>query len=1097
MNARPAILNIKFSIPNTSGTLNRQRLISILQKISKKKLTLITAGAGFGKTTVVAQALAASKMDTAWYSLDESDGDPALFLGALVATVRKRYPDVGKNLFPRLFMSSGSRRNRDSLLMEFLAEIESHALHDMVLVLDDYHLIQDSPEISEIIHYLLGRMPPVLHLAIISRTEPALNISRLHAMREIIDIGEDDLCFQPDEIEQLYRSIFHLELQNQTVHRLHATTGGWIAGLVLIQNSLKGKSPEDVSERIFEIRATKNRIHAYFDETIFRHQTDEIRAFMLDTSLLTRLDSDECDALFNRNNSREILDTLCRNHLLTFPCGDGGTFFQYHHLLRDFFRERLRKKYSKEEIRKQHLEIGIFMENQRDIPGALYHFLEGLYWDDVRRIIVNMVFTDIMSCPLSVLSDAIDRLPETMIAEDAGLLYVRARFASLKGEIRDAIAGFQRCLRRFQADDNRIGVANCMKDLGFHYYLTGDVNRALHRMKALQAATHPDPFFPVEVAGCLVLFSSILGKPEAADRYYDDAMISRSQWGKAEKPLFIAWMKLCYSNRFHCSGDFEKSHALNEAALTAFTELGLEPFLPLTHFQAALTSFYRSSSLKGLEHAEKGIALAIQVGIQDHQYAWLLYARALNRFGTSDLQAAFRDAETSLSIFKEHGNSWGQATVYELLGLVYRRIGKPDLAEIMFQTGLRVIDGLNLMVTQNALILRSAELLVDQGKWESAYQMLNLHEFDASEFNQFQRHLLTARIHTMQNNPEQAAAALGPALTLSWKNHYQEWLTQELSWAAPILLTCHQMGIMNEIIEQVFTQAGHRSKGILNAIKPGSDNRMRQTVEKLTSIVPNDAPDPLFICCLGPFEVRVGSRKIPPEKWQSLAATRLFKFLVLRIDKGFIPKDVLLEWLWPDTDPEITRNRFHVALSSLRKVLEPDLKRGMPSAYILRQKDAYRLEIENEGGIDFREFLTEVDRADRLSKQNEAEALNRYLTAESLYTGMLFEENPFEDGFTEDRERLKNRHLHLLSRIIRLYEQNGQWTDCIQYAEKYLTIDPCAEPVHCAILRCHACLGETSRVRWAFNRCHTILASELGCLPGPDVNKLYTRLIPH
>ena len=1054
MHSRPFILKIKFSIPDISETLSRQRLIHILRKISKKKLALITAGAGFGKTTLVAQAIAASNMDAVWYSLDDSDVDFVLFLGTIIATVRQRYPDFGNKLLPRLSMPSVSRRNMDSLLMDFLAEIESHILHDMILVLDDYHLLRDSPEHSELIHFLLSRMPPVLHLVIITRTEPALNIARLHAMREVIDIREDDLSFPPDEIQQLYHDIFNVELRNQTADRLHSTTGGWIAGLILIQNSLRGKTPEDMGEYIFEAGAWNNRIHAYFEETIFRYQTEEIQAFMLDTSLLTRLDSDECDALFNRNNSREMLDTLCRNHLLTFRCGDGGTFFQYHQLLKDFLGYKLKKKCSPEELRVRHREIGVFMERQRDIPRSLHHFLEGSYWDDVRRIIVNMVFADMMRCQLSVLSDAIGRLPEAAIAEDAELLYVRARFSSLKGEVQEAIVGFQRCLQQFQAVGDKIGEINCLKDLGFHYYLTGDVNRALQQMKALQAVMHPDPFFPVEVAGYLILFSSILGKPEAADGYYDEAMIFRSRWGKTGKPFFMAWMKLCYSIRFHCSGDFEKSHALTEAALTAFTELGMEPLLPLAHFQTSLTSFYRFQPLNGLKHAEKGIDLATRVGIQDHQYAWLLFARALNCFGTRDFQSAFRDAEASLSIFKDQGNSWGRASVYELLGLIYRRIGKSDLAESMFQSGLRVIDGLNLMAARNALILRSAELLADQGKWRSASQMMNQYEFDVSEFRQFQRYLLTARIHVMQNNPERAAEALEPALTLAWKNHYQEWLAQEISWTAPILLICRRMGTLNEV------------------------------------------PDPLRIRCLGPFEVRVGGRCISPEKWQSLAAIRLFKFLVLKIDKGFIPKEVLLEWLWPDMDPEITGNRFHVALSGLRKVLEPDLKRGMASAYILRQKDAYRLEIGTEGSIDFREFLAEVDRTDRISRQNESEILNRDLTAESMYTGVLFEENPFEDGFAEDRERLKNRYLHVLSRIIRIYERNGQWGDCIQYAEKYLTFDPCAEAVHCAVMRCHACLGEISRVKWAFNRCHAILTSELGCSPGPDVNTLYARLMP-
>ncbi|MFZ3045182.1 MAG: BTAD domain-containing putative transcriptional regulator, partial [Desulfatirhabdiaceae bacterium] len=544
----------------------------------------------------------------------------------------------------------------------------------------------------------------------------------------------------------------------------------------------------------------------------------------------------------------------------------------------------------------------------------------------------------------------------------------------------------------------------------------------------------------------------------ASDRYYSDALMSRFQWKKSEKPLFMAWMNLCYSNRFYFSGDFEKSHTLSDAALNAFLELNLSPFLPLAYFQVSLTSYYRSKPDDGLNYAQKGIFWAEKNGIRDHQYAWLLYARALNEYGTGDIPSSFQNCEESFSIFRDYGNVWGQATVCELTGMLYGRIGKPEQAENWLETGLNILGRLQLTVIRHALMLRLAGIRMEQGKWEPAFQILNhlQPESVVSTFQQFQRHILLVRMDAIRNHPEQASETLLPALELCQRYHYHSWIILEFHWITPLLSICRRSDAMKEVIEEIFIQSEKRPWDMRQSISSKSDLPPRQTPGRLNVRSPENNPDPLFISCLGPFHLRIGLREISSWNWHSLSATRLFKFLILKIDNGFIPKDVLMEWLWPETDPIAGRNRFHVALSALRKILEPELKRGMSSAYIVRQKDAYRLEIGSNGQIDFKEFLFECEMADQQMMGNETEALPRFLQAESIYKGPLFEEDPFEDVFIPDRDRLQNRYLHVLRTIIHQLEQQEKWTGCIRYAEKYLTIDPCSEWTYGTIMRGYA-----------------------------------------
>ncbi|MFZ3047507.1 MAG: hypothetical protein WA151_16480, partial [Desulfatirhabdiaceae bacterium] len=515
MDIRPAILNIKFQIPNTSGLLRRPRLIDRLENISQKKMALVTAGSGYGKSTLVSQTLQEMDVNIIWYTLAVWDCDPSVFLESLITAFCHHHRNFDIKLKHGRFRSAMTREQMDILLLNILAEIESSVSRNMVLVLDDFHRIPSASPVSHIIQFLVDRLPLMLHLVIIGRTEPGISLSRLQALREIIDIGEEDLSFQPDEIGFLYRTVFHQEIRPDTAGFLYARSKGWIAGLMLIHNGLKGKSPDELGEGICDIQTTRKLIHAYLNENIFEQQNGETKSFLLETSLLLQLHPDQCDAMFNRRDSRSILNTLWNHHLLTYSVGNSPEIFQYHDLFRQFLVEKLMEEWGQDGVSRRHRVIGLFLNDRKDYSGALHHFLEGHHWEEVRHILVHMEFSNLIRCSFSVLSYAVDQIPEEMVALDPGLILFRAKLSSLKGDVQNAIAGLQLALNLYERNGDRTGAANCLKDMAFHHYLTGDIQLALNQLLSLRHTVQPDPFFSLEVAGYLVLFSSILGQPEA------------------------------------------------------------------------------------------------------------------------------------------------------------------------------------------------------------------------------------------------------------------------------------------------------------------------------------------------------------------------------------------------------------------------------------------------------------------------------------------------------------------------------------------------------------------------------------------------------
>ncbi len=331
------LLSTKLYTPPSRQTLvARPRLTAILSGALAKGFTLVSAPAGYGKTTLVSSWLRDTGIASAWLSLEESDNDPVSFLQYLLAALQKIVPGVRLDLMD---LVEGLQPASLQALMNILINEIASQDNPFVLVLDDFHLIQD-PLILDIVAFLLDHLPaPQMHLVLISRTDPPLPLSRLRVRNQMIEIRADQLRFTPLEAAAFLNGVMGFALSAEDISAMDARTEGWIAGLQLAALSMQGC--KDVPGFIDAFRGSHHYIVDYLADEVLRRQDEGTRSFLLKTSILSRLCASLCDSLVEGPGGQNMLETLERMNLFIIPLDEERRWYRYHHLFADALNRRL------------------------------------------------------------------------------------------------------------------------------------------------------------------------------------------------------------------------------------------------------------------------------------------------------------------------------------------------------------------------------------------------------------------------------------------------------------------------------------------------------------------------------------------------------------------------------------------------------------------------------------------------------------------------------------------------------------------------------------------------------------------------------------
>jgi LuxR family maltose regulon positive regulatory protein len=414
------VIKTKLSIPPSRANLvERSRLIQKLNQGFECGFVLVSAPAGYGKTTLLSAWLNDVDFACAWLSLDERDNDLSRFLAYLVSAFQTIDPSIKSCFDGELELYA--QPDLETLLT-FLVNHFAQDRQPFCLLLDDYHVIHNQV-VHQGVNFLLDHRPPALHLVIATRSDPSLPLARLRGRGAMLELRQVDLCFTIEEADHFLTRTMGLQISPEDIAHITARTEGWVAGLQMAGLSLQGRSDDS---RIIRFFCEENRyiLDFLFDE-VFQRQSVEIQDFLLRTSVLDRLCGPLCDAVTLGQDSQGVLETLERNNLFLIKLDETKEWYRYHFLFADLLRKRLKQT---ELISSAllHQRASTWYAEQQDLENAITHALAALDYERASDLIEQAVRNLDLINRQPLLASWIDQLPREILITHPWLCVHRA-----------------------------------------------------------------------------------------------------------------------------------------------------------------------------------------------------------------------------------------------------------------------------------------------------------------------------------------------------------------------------------------------------------------------------------------------------------------------------------------------------------------------------------------------------------------------------------------------------------------------------------------------------------------------------------------------
>ena len=426
----------------------RRRLLDRLETELHRKLTLVSAPAGYGKTTLLSEWHASPRdraLSLAWVLLDEQDNDPLRFWSYVFAALERVRPGSTQSAMALLqalpsrggVAIRGRSRAMQSVLTALVNDLVSAQEGDdpgrsLVLALDDYHTIH-APAIHDSLAFFLGYLPSSTHVVILTRADPPLPLARLRARNQLLELRITDLRFAADEVDLFLNQVMALDLPADAVSTLDARTEGWVAGLQLAALSLQGLDRQQVQRSIDAFTGTHRHVLNYLTEEVLQRQSPQVQTFLLQTAILPYLTAPLCDAVMGQPGSQPVLEQLANDNLFTTPLDDEGQWYRYHPLFADTLRTRLQQSMP-ELLPVLHRRASAWHEGQGALVDAVRHALAGADPERAAQLVEGNYKRLVMHGELVTLHRWLDALPADLLQARPRLCLASALALAYSGD---------------------------------------------------------------------------------------------------------------------------------------------------------------------------------------------------------------------------------------------------------------------------------------------------------------------------------------------------------------------------------------------------------------------------------------------------------------------------------------------------------------------------------------------------------------------------------------------------------------------------------------------------------------------------------------
>lgn len=445
-----SLLSTKLHIqrPRANGVARPRLTTKLLAALERAgQLILVSAPAGFGKTTLLAELAAAAHRPFAWISLGEGENDPIHFWHYVTAACRSILPGVGEAV---LTLVQTPQPLENETIPTLLINDIANQSKDLILVLDDYHCIQNQ-SIHLALSFLVDHLPENLHLIVSTRVDPPLPLARLRARDQLTEMRVADLRFTRDEAASFLNETMGLVLTEQDVNGIEARTEGWIASLQLAAISMREHA--DIAGFVKAFTGSNRFVADYLMDEVLKNQPQEVKKFLLQTSILARLHPDLCDSVRGALDSRALLKSLYQSNLFVVPLDDEGNWFRYHQLFADLLTAHLHASTSADDIAELHKRAARWYEQSDLMTDAVSHAISARDYSYAITLIEKIALPMILKAHFKTVEDWLAAIPPVFLRESLPANMAVAWMHLLRRNLERAAPNLQRLQEMFLAQD--------------------------------------------------------------------------------------------------------------------------------------------------------------------------------------------------------------------------------------------------------------------------------------------------------------------------------------------------------------------------------------------------------------------------------------------------------------------------------------------------------------------------------------------------------------------------------------------------------------------------------------------------------------------
>jgi ATP/maltotriose-dependent transcriptional regulator MalT/DNA-binding SARP family transcriptional activator len=1064
--------------------LRRPRLDRMLSGAVEYPVTVVSASAGYGKSSALASFAARGGWPVIWYSMGEGVADPLVFLLHLAHACRKLVPQAGERTIGLLEQHGQGTQAWTQALDTLLNDLVRLLDDETILVLDDYHVVDELPEIGGLVERLISQAPPQLHLLIASRRWPQLApLPILQARGELFVLGEADLAFNEDEVAALFESDGDGELSPDEVAQVGEQTGGWPIALQMLWQSARRTKDEaratkdDLPSSSFALHPSspsQDVLFTYLAQEVLAGQPDDIQSFLLRSSVLSELDPAICDRVLGTSNSGEWLRGLYRRGL--FLTAIGSDLYRYHPLFHAFLQQRARAALP--EWTELHARAAAYYRETGAGERVLYHLMTVGDSDGIAAELVGLSQPWIDEGRYVTLIDWLDRLPPEALQAYPQLLIARGDAERLLARFELALAAYAEAEQRYAALGDPIGQSRALKGQAQIYLDTVRPAPATALLRRAYKLLPPDQIGPR--TALLRRFAENrlnAGRADQAVRLYRLAERLSGE-PQTDARVFLRLGRLREAREF-----LERQLKDDRAAAYARSpEAHREPTLLLSLVCALL------GDAAAERYAQEGLESARQLGSAlSEAVAHIRLGHALQLHSPPDYAAANQHYLQAIALADAFTVQRTKAAAYLGLALLHGFNGDLDAARAATREGLTIVERTGDAWTAARLWTALGAVGAANGARE-AEEWLNeawrRHLACKDTYSQTVVQLSMSIMHHRGGRLDKADRHARETLRLAQRHGYTDLLIgptlfgpRDRMALVPVLLAGRAVPELRDWAQELLAQGfpAIAADEATQTYHPGCTLRV-QVLERL--------------------RVWRGNEEVDARAWQRKKAQQMLALLLTNRHRWLL-REQLCDWLWSEDNEADAETQFKVTLNALNAVLEPSRPPRTPPFYIRRQGGAYRFCPPDGVWIDVVEFEDRLAAARKrvlAGGERGADAAEQLGAALGLYQGDYLGDYLYEDWTREERERLSNCYLEAATMLADLLFRRGQLSEAIRFCEGILARDPCWEEAYQLLMRAYARQGNRRQAMTTYDRCVRNLRAHLDVAPLPQTTRVFEEV---